>query len=195
VLSDILPSVRRGIFGGTFDPIHIAHLSAAEVAYHALRLDVVTFLPAGAPWQKSDRELAAAEHRLAMTEMAVADVDYFEVDDREMRRPGPTYTIDTLDEMPDDDITLILGADSAAGLASWHRSQDVLDRVDLAVVPRPGTRIDEVTTAADGVTWISMPDLDISGVRLRSMVAAGLSIRFLVPDPVWRYIGEHGLYV
>jgi nicotinate-nucleotide adenylyltransferase len=194
-LPDILPSVRRGIFGGTFDPIHIAHLSAAEVAYHALHLDVVTFLPAGAPWQKSDREVAAAEHRLAMTELAVAGVDYFEVDDREVRRPGPTYTIDTLDEMADDDITLILGADSAAGLGSWHRSRDVLDRVDVAVVPRPGTRVEEVTVVADRLTWISMPDLDISGVRLRSMVASGLSIRFLVPEPVWRYIGEHRLYV
>lgn len=187
--------MRRGIFGGTFDPIHIAHLSAAEVAYHALALDVVTFLPAGAPWQKSDREVAPAEHRLAMTQLAVAGVDYFEVDDREVRRPGPTYTIDTLDEMPDDDITLILGADSAAAISSWHRSSEVLDRVDLAVVPRPGTRMDEVTTVSDRVTWISMPDLEISGVRLRSMVAAGLSIRFLVPDPVWRYIGEHHLYV
>ena len=192
----ILPTVRRGIFGGTFDPIHIAHLSAAEVAFHALQLDVVTFIPAGDPWQKSHRNISSAEDRLAMTRLATGGVDYFEVDDREVRRHGPTYTVDTLAEMPDDDITLILGADGAAGLGSWHRSDEVLDRVDVAVVPRPGTSVDDVTAVArDRLTWISMPELDISGVRLRSMVASGLSIRFLVPETVWEYIVERRLYV
>lgn len=188
--------MRRGIFGGTFDPIHIAHLSAAEVAFHALQLDVITFIPAGDPWQKSDRNISSSEDRLAMTRLAIEGVDYFEIDEREVHRQGPTYTIDTLEEMPDDDVTLILGADGAAGLGSWHRSADVLERADIAVVPRPGTSVDAVTAVApDRLTWIAMPELDISGVRLRSMVASGLSIRFLVPEPVWEYIVERRLYV
>ena len=186
--------MRRGIFGGTFDPFHIAHLSAAEAAFHALQLDVVTFIPAGDPWQKSDRALSSAGDRLNMTRLGVAGVDYFEVDDREVGRTGPTYTIDTLDEMPDDDITLILGADAAAGLGSWHRAADVLERVDIAVVPRPGTTADDVALAPGRVSWIAMPELDVSGVRLRQMLASGLSIRFLVPDAVWAYIREHHLY-
>ena len=185
--------MRRGIFGGTFDPIHIAHLSAAEAAFHALQLDSVTFIPAGDPWQKSDRDISAAKHRLAMTMLATEGVGYFDVDDREVRRAGPTYTIDTLDDMPDDDVTLILGADAAAGIGSWHRSEEVLVRANVAIVPRPGTTQADIDVP--GATWISMPDLDISGLRLRSMLADGLSIRFLVPDEVWSYINEHKLYV
>ncbi len=193
--ADILPPVRRGIFGGTFDPIHIAHLAAAEAAYHALDLDVVSFVPTGSPWQKADRDVSSAAHRLAMTGLGIGGVDYFTVDDREIVREGPTYTIDTLDELADDEVTLILGADSAVGIPTWHRGPEVLQRVRLAVVPRPGTSRDEVEAIADGVHWIAMPELDISGRRLRAMRASGLSIRFLVPDAVLDYIDRHDLYV
>ncbi|HEY5728050.1 MAG TPA: nicotinic acid mononucleotide adenylyltransferase, partial [Acidimicrobiia bacterium] len=131
--------MRRGILGGTFDPPHVAHLVAAETAYRQLALDVVTLMPAGDPWQKADRRVSDPVHRLAMTELAAAGVGYFEVDDREVRRRGPTYTIETIGSFPaDDDIVLILGADAAAGLAGWHRADEVRGRASFAVMPRPG---------------------------------------------------------
>ncbi|HHC08904.1 MAG TPA: nicotinate (nicotinamide) nucleotide adenylyltransferase [Actinobacteria bacterium] len=184
----------RGILGGTFDPPHIAHLVAAEAAYRQLGLDRVTFLPAGAPWQKSGRRVSAPEHRWAMTRRAVAGVEYFDADDREVRRPGWTYTIDTLEELAER-VVLVLGADAARGLPTWHRAEDVLARVEVAVVPRPGVAREEVDAVLGArASWLDVPPLEVSGTRLRSMVAAGRSVRFLVPDPVWRYIDDHGLY-
>ncbi len=144
----MLAPVRRGILGGTFDPPHVAHLVAAETAYRQLALDVVTLMPAGDPWQKADRRVSAPLHRLDMTELAAAGVGYFEVDDREVRRQGPTYTIDTIGSFPaDDDIVLILGADAAAGLAGWHRADEVRGRASFAVMPRPGIAADAVEDA------------------------------------------------
>ena len=96
--------MRRGILGGTFDPPHLAHLVAGEAAWRQLGLEVVTFIPAGAPWQKQGRQVTEAAHRWEMTRLAVAGVDYFEADDREILRRGPTYTVDTLAQFPDDDL-------------------------------------------------------------------------------------------
>ena len=190
----MLLGVQRGIIGGTFDPIHIAHLAAAEAAYRSLGLDVVTFIPTGQPWQKSDQYVSDPQHRLAMVEAATRDVDYFTVDDREVTRDGLTYTIDTLEEMGDDDFTLILGADAAARLPTWHRSAEVLARADIAVVPRPGTDMAEVEAAGARLTWLAFPEIDLSGTQLRAMRRSGASIRFLVPDPVYAYIEHHDLY-
>jgi nicotinate-nucleotide adenylyltransferase len=107
--------VRRGILGGTFDPPHLAHLVAGEVAYRDLALDVVTFIPAGRPWQKEGSGVTGAEHRRAMTGLALEGIGYFELDDREVRRDGLTYTADTLDALPEADrLVLILGGDAAA---------------------------------------------------------------------------------
>ncbi len=131
--------MKRGLLGGTFDPPHIVHLLAGELAARQLGLDVVTFLPAGDPWQKGDREITGSGHRWEMVSRSVAGVEYFEADDREIRRQGPTYTIDTLEEFGGDELFLILGSDAAAAIPTWHRAQEVLDRVSLAVLPRPGT--------------------------------------------------------
>ncbi len=186
--------MQRGILGGTFDPPHLAHLVAGEGAYRQLHLDVVTFMPAGAPWQKADRRVSAAEHRWAMTKLAVADADYFEPDDREVHRAGWTYTIDTVAAFPDDDkITLILGADAARGLPTWHRFEEVLARARIAVMPRPGVERGAVDAVGD-VIWLDLPMLDVSGSLIRERTAAGLGVRFLVPDPVWAYFVEHDLY-
>ncbi len=192
----MLADVQRGILGGTFDPPHVAHLMVGEVAYRDLHLDVVTFVPAGAPWQKADRELSSPEHRCNMTRLAVTDVDYFAVDDREITRSGWSYTIDTLESFPEDEeLTLILGADSALGLPGWHRYGDVLQRARLAVLGRPGVERGSVEAAVgEGLEWLEAPLVQVSGSSLRRQVAKGKSIRFLVPEAVWRYIEENGLY-
>ena len=185
----------RGILGGTFDPPHLAHLVAGEAAYRELGLDVVTFLPAGRPWQKAGLEVSTAAHRWAMTSRAVEGVGYFEADDREVGRDGWTYTADTVGTFPEaDDLVLILGADAAAGLPSWQRPEVVLRRARLAVMGRPGVERATVEAAVGEVHWLDTPLLDISGTLLRARHRAGLSIRFLVPGAVLDYIEFAGLY-
>lgn len=189
-----LRRMRRGILGGTFDPPHMAHLVAGETARQQLSLDVVTFMPAGAPWQKAGRAVTAPSHRWEMTLRAVEGVDYFEADDREIRRDGWTFTIDTLLEFTDDDVVLILGADAAAGLPTWHRADEVAERATIAVMPRPGMRREDVAIPGGRVVWLDAPELALSGTLLRAIRSQGRSIRFLVPEPVFGYIEEHGLY-
>jgi nicotinate-nucleotide adenylyltransferase len=187
--------VLRGILGGTFDPPHLAHLVAAEAAYRELGLDVVSFLPAGGPWQKAGREVSGAAHRWAMTLRAVEGIDYFEADEREVTRDGWTYTADTLDTFPDaEDLVLILGADAAAGLPTWQRPEAVLGRARLAVMGRPGVERSAVEAVVGEMHWLDAPLLDISGTLLRARHRAGLSLRFLVPNPVLAYIESAGLY-
>ena len=193
----MLHIVRRGILGGTFDPPHLAHLFAGEAAYRDLNLDVVNFIPAGAPWQKAGRKVTSAEDRWQMTLLAVEGVSYFEADDREIRRDGWTYTIDTLHSFPDDEeLVLIMGADTAKGLPTWHRADDVLQRASIAVVPRPGVARNEVeeVLAAGRWVWLDTPAVKLSGTMLRRQAQAGRSVRFLVRDGVWRYIEERGIY-
>ena len=191
----MLSAVRRGILGGTFDPPHLAHLVAGETARRELDLDVVTYLPAGRPWQKAGREVSDPRHRWEMTRLAVAGVPYFVADDREVIRDGWTYTADTLATFSaDEDLVLILGADAAAGLPTWHQPQAVLARAHLAVMDRPGVERDEVEAAAGAVHWLDTPLLGISGTLLRARRRVGGSLRFLVPDAVLAYIESAGLY-
>lgn len=190
----ILASMRA-IMGGTFDPPHMAHLVAAECAHYQLGVDVVTWIPAGSPWQKASKGVTEARHRWEMTRLAVDGVDYFEADDREVRREGWTYTIETLESYGDEDIILILGADAAAGLGTWHHGADVVKRARIAVAPRPGVDRSVVERAVDTeFTWLDMPLLDISGTLVRERVRAGDSVRFLVRDAVWRYVVDNDLY-
>lgn len=192
--------MRIGLLGGTFDPPHLAHLHTGEVAYRQLGLDFVAFVPAGSPWQKAGRDVSASEHRWEMTRLAVAGVDYFVADDREVHRDGFTYTADTLTTFDDGaDVTLILGADAARNLPTWHRADEVLKRAYLAIAPRPGTGADEVDEALDGlplrgVDWLDMAPLDISGTMIRRREGEGRTSRFLTRDSVWRYYEGKGLY-
>ena len=181
-------------------------MAVAEAAYRRLGLDLVKFIPAGAPWQKAGSGVTPARRRWGMTEAAVSDVPYMEADDREVTRPGYTYTIDTLTELVEEDRAaggpgeapvLILGADAAARLPSWHRADEVLSLARIAVAPRPGTPREAVEGAVGGraaVTWLDVPILDISGTALRRCAAAGESLRFLVPPAVLEYIERRGLY-
>ena len=191
----ILVDVRSGLLGGTFDPPHIAHLLAGEVAYRQLGLDRVIYLPAGAPWQKADRTVSSAEHRWRMTEIATSEIPYFVPDDREVHRDGWTYTIDTLGTFDrSEDIVLILGADAARGLPTWEKAEQVLERVRVAVLPRPGTARTDVESAIGATTWLDMPALPVSGTMIRQRFSEGTGVRFLVPDGVYDYMVEKRLY-
>jgi len=193
----MLPLVRRGILGGTFDPPHLAHLFAGEAAYRDLDLDVVTFMPAGEPWQKADRTVTDADDRWNMTVLALSGISYFEADDREVRRNGWTYTVDTLRSFPsDEDLFLIVGADTARGIPTWHEAEDVLRMATVVVIPRPGVETEDVEESLRGgsFVWLDTPEVRLSGTMLRRQARAGRSIRFLVRDAVWHYVEEQEIY-
>jgi nicotinate-nucleotide adenylyltransferase len=185
--------VRTGILGGTFDPIHVAHLHTADVALHQAGLDRVLIVPAGDPWQKSGRDVTPGKHRLEMCRLALATGGGLEVDLRELDRDGPTYTIETLGTFPEDEeLFLILGSDSLAGIESWHRWQEVVERVTLVEAPRPG--ITRGVGKRLGAIQLDMGPLDISSTNIRRRVAEGKPYRYLVTDPVYEYIEATNLY-
>lgn len=191
----MLAIVRTGILGGTFDPIHIAHLHAGETALFAAELDQVLFMPAGEPWQKGDRDLTPASQRREMTRLAIEGIDRFEIDDREIDRDGPTYTIDTLLSFPsDEELFLILGADAALGLPTWYRWEAIIERAGVLVVPRPGTNVSEVATTVPTARILDMSALDISSTSIRELAGLGRPYRFLVPPPVHTFIESNGIY-
>jgi nicotinate-nucleotide adenylyltransferase len=185
--------VRTGILGGTFDPIHVAHLHTADCALHQLRLDRVLIIPAGDPWQKAGDPITPAAHRLELCRLAVADAEGIEVDDREIRRGGSTYTIDTLDSFPGGEkLFLIMGSDALAGLRSWRRWQEVVARVTVVVAPRPGTHPDG--PGVEGSITLDMALLEISGTDIRRRAREGRPYRYLVTEPVFSYIEDNNLY-
>jgi nicotinate-nucleotide adenylyltransferase len=191
-----------GVLGGTFDPIHIGHLAAAEEVREVLGLERVLFVPAGIPPHKPGRLISAPHHRLAMVELAIAGNPSFEVSRVELDRTGPSYTVDTLEALSEGrDLTLILSAESFRGLPSWQRPERILGLARLAIVPRGGL-------APPGKGWLEehfpeieariveldAPRLRLSATDIRARVAAGRSIRYLVPDAVIGYIEDHDLY-
>lgn len=187
--------MRTGILGGTFDPIHVAHLHAGETALHQAELDRVVFIPAGKPWQKDGMVVMPAEHRLAMTRLAVEGVDGFEVDDQEVLRDGPTYTADTLSKFSDDEeLFLILGADAASRIQTWDRWREVLDRATVLVLPRPGTDSTNVFEILPDAVFLDMAVLEVSGTDIRNLARSGQPFRFLITDAVHAYIRENALY-
>jgi nicotinate-nucleotide adenylyltransferase len=192
----MLAPVRTGILGGTFDPIHIAHLHAGETALHAAGLDRVLFMPAGDPWQKTDeRRVSPVTARVEMTRLAIEGVPGFELDLREVEREGPTYTIDTLHSFAvDEDLFLILGFDAAVGLPSWHRWKEVVARAGILVVPRPGYDVARVMEVVPSAEPLDMAALDVSASSIRRMAAQGAPYRFLVPPDVYDYIESEGIY-
>ena len=207
---DVLASTggrkRTGVFGGTFDPVHVGHLIAAEEARAALSLDEVVFVPAGRPWFKEGRPLTGAGHRLAMVELAVAGHAHFRVSDAEVRRPGPSYTVDTLEELRAGlgeaaEIYLIVGTDVLSELSRWHRPARVFEMATIVGMRRPGAepdleQLEEVSRDAPSRTLIlDGPCIEVSGADLRRRVAEGRPIRYMVPEAVARYIREHCLYM
>lgn len=188
---------RIGVFGGTFDPIHVGHLVTAVNVRHLLGLDRVLLVVANDPWQKFDRQVSPAADRLAMVEAAVADLPGVEASDIEIRRGGASYTADTLAELrhrrPGADLHLVLGGDAAAGLETWERAEEVRALATLVVVTRPGA---EAATPPPGWSWIGVevPRLEVSSTDLRARVADGRPLDWLVPQPVVDVIRSRGLY-
>ena len=198
--------MKVGVFGGTFDPIHIGHLIVAQEASVLLDLDEVLFIPAGQPWLKSGTELTEAHHRLAMVELAIAPHEKFRASDMEIRRAGPTYTVDTLVELRDQlgldaEIYMILGLDSLRELGRWHQPERMFDMSTLVGISRPGHQdfdprtLDTVIEgASEKIVLLEGPRISISGTEIRQRVSDGLPIKFWVPEAVEKYIHEHRLY-
>ncbi|MCU1430347.1 MAG: nicotinate-nucleotide adenylyltransferase [Actinomycetia bacterium] len=188
------PRERLGILGGTFDPVHIAHLVAGVEASAALALDRTLLVVAPDPWQKRDRTLAPSEVRYSMVEAAVADIPCLESSRLELDRAGPTYTIDTVEALSETDreIFLIAGSDVAARIDTWHRAGELRKMVTLAVVTREGHQ--PVAPVGWEVAAVAMPRLDVSSSDLRARVAAGRPIDGLIPPAAVRVIRAHGLY-
>lgn len=200
--------MRVGIFGGSFDPIHVGHLWIAEAALESLELDEVRWMPAATSPLKPDGPQAAGEDRLQMVHLALAGSEAHAVDDREVRRGEISYTVDTLAELqaerPHEERFLIVGSDSLASFRQWHQPERLLTLATLAVVHRGGEpppdfsalqglatqgEIDKICRHA-----IPMPRIEISSSELRERIASGRSIRFRTPRPVEALIASKGLY-
>ncbi len=192
------PHARRiGVLGGTFDPPHVGHLVTAIEVRDALALDEVLMVVANEPWQKADRtDLTPAPLRLAMVRAAVDGLDGVTASDLEVRRGGPTYSVDTLEALhdlePDAELFLILGADAAAGLDTWKDPRRLADMCQLVVVGRPGTT--EGPPPGFRCELVDVPRLDVSSSDLRDRWATGRSLRFLTPDGVVSLIRDERLY-
>jgi nicotinate-nucleotide adenylyltransferase len=197
--------VRVGILGGTFNPPHIGHLVCAQEAYREFELDRVLLIPARIPPHKPVEHEPGAHHRLELCRVAVADDERFEVSDLELRRDGPSYTVDTLKELsteaPNNELFLIVGGDIAAGLPRWREPERVLDLATLSIAKRRGTARSSIDTALGGLRggdrarFFDMPRIGVSSTMVRRRVRSGQPIRYLVPDAVRAYIERHGLYL
>jgi nicotinate-nucleotide adenylyltransferase len=196
--------MRTGILGGTFNPPHLGHLIAAQEAYRELDLDRVILIPAGIPPHKPVEDEPGPQHRLELCRLAIGDDGHFMVSDLELRRDGPSFTVDTLktlrSQSPSDDLFLILGADIAAGLPKWHEPEQVLELATVAIAMRRGTAKAAVQDALDQLQggdrarFFEMPRIGISSTMVRDRARAGQPIRYFVPDGVMHYISRHGLY-
>lgn len=188
-----------GLFGGSFNPPHVAHLIVAEVARDQFGFDEVWWIPNATPPHKSQDDLAAVNHRLEMTRRAVAENPAFQVCDIEVERSGVSYTVETVralqDQHPNTDFGLLIGSDSLDHFAEWHKPDEIAERVPLVVYKRPGV-IDAVPESrfANHVRFVAAPVMEVSGTEIRSRCRAGRSIRYLVPEPVRAYIETQGLY-
>jgi nicotinate-nucleotide adenylyltransferase len=188
-----------GLFGGSFNPPHIAHQIVAEVVRDQFGLSEIWWIPNDTPPHKHADELAPADHRLRMTERAVRDHPRFRVEDLELQRAGISYTVDTIralqERHPDTDFALIIGSDSLDQFASWHEPDEIARRVPLIVYKRPGG-LDDVAEPrfANHVHYAAAPMMEVSGTEIRARCRRGRSIRYLVPETVRSYIESHNLY-
>jgi len=184
--------------GGTFDPPHFGHLAIANAATEALELTEVRFVVANDPWQKSgDQRVTAAKIRLKMVQALVGEAEKFVVSDSEIRRGGPSYTIDTVEELHEESmekiqISLILGADAAGGLGSWYRAEELREMVQIVVADRAWS--DRDVPKGWRFQRLEMESIDISSSTIRERVRERKMIRDLVGEPVNSFIENSGLY-
>lgn len=197
---------RIGVFGGAFDPPHNAHIALAQTALACLELDALHVIPTGNAWHKA-RSLSAAEHRLAMTRLAFENIPRAVVDDREIKRAGPTFTIDTLKELqfetPDAQLYLMLGADQFAALTQWHQWRAIVDIAIICIAARATFdwgkgQSDAEKELQNSVVMLRMPQMSVSATQIRQLICGGLGenqvIADLLPEPVASYIAQHQLY-
>lgn len=196
--------MRIGLFGGTFDPPHVGHLMVAQIAREMAQLDRVVFIPAAIPPHKQHQDITNVESRLAMVAMAVKPFSSFEVSPIECQREGPSYTVDTVlayrKLYPFAELFLILGADMFENFPTWKDAQEIAKEVTLLVAPRPYQDVDQaiskgqMTLSASQIIILEMPALDISSSWLRERLVAGLRVDPLLPDGVWNWIVQQGVY-
>ncbi len=196
-----------GVLGGTFDPVHNGHIVVAEETRARLNLAEILFVPAGQPWLKEGSPILAAEHRVQMVRLAIADEPCFKLSTVEIDRAGPSYTVDTITELQaqlgvGDELYCILGWDSLAQLPQWRQPSRLVKMCRLVAVPRPGYSLPDINsleTVMPGLlrrlTVLDKPEVDISATEIRERVARGLSIGHLVPERVDEYIRQHQLYL
>ncbi|HEX7195399.1 MAG TPA: nicotinate-nucleotide adenylyltransferase [Candidatus Limnocylindria bacterium] len=201
---DRLPR-RIGVLGGTFDPPHLGHLWLATLAADALDLDRVLFMPAAQPPHKGDRLISRATDRLLMTRLAIQRDPAFELSGLELERPGPSYTVDSVTELkrlhPDAELFLVMAADSLAQIDTWREPDRLLDEIEWIVGPRPGSELPDRSALderfgerAGRIHALLGPALDVSSSEIRRRVAAGHTIRYLVPRDVEEMIIDRELY-
>ena len=192
-----------GIMGGTFDPIHYGHIVTAEEVRRGFHLDEVVFVPSGNPPHKKGRRITPAEHRLAMTELAVRGEEGFSVSDIEIRRGGYSYALDTVNAFreiygEEAEIYFITGADAIVTIAQWYRADELMRRCRFIAAARPGYSFDDTNEVlakyGDRVSLFSEPALSVSSSEIRARVAAGETIEDMLPPAVIDYIEAHGLY-
>jgi nicotinate-nucleotide adenylyltransferase len=195
--------MRLGIYGGTFDPIHLGHLILAEQCREACGLDRVLLIATGSPPHKPGGRTPVA-HRLEMVRIAIAGHPAFVASDIEARRPGPHYSVETLEAIrgdhPGDDLSFLIGADSLADLPAWRAPGRIAELATIVVVNRPGieeadpSHPPDLGPGARPLAWVTIPPVGISSTDIRRRLAEGRSIRYMVPRGVEAYIEAHGLY-
>jgi nicotinate-nucleotide adenylyltransferase len=191
--------VRIGIFGGTFDPVHHAHLIIADYVRLEVRLEKVLFIPSAISPHKQGEEVAAAADRLAMLKEAIGQSKYFEVSEMELQRGGISYSVDTVralaQEHPSDQLFLMIGSDNLAQFHSWKEPAEIMKMAKLIAFRKPGHEVDpSAGSIAKEAIVCEVPAINISSTQIRKRVGAGLPIGLMVPEGVEKYIVEHGLY-
>lgn len=187
--------MRIGVFGGSFDPVHVGHLIVAEAAVDKLQLEKILFVPARVQPFKVGQHSASAEDRVAMLQLAIDENPRFYLDRREIERDGPSYTVDTLrelhSEMPQDELFLLVGADAAWDLPRWHDAASLSRYANLIVLSRPGFEIPDFEMISRAV---DVPAISLSATHVRQSLTNGGSLRYLLPSAVVEYIESNGLY-
>jgi nicotinate-nucleotide adenylyltransferase len=191
-----MSTLRLGVMGGTFDPIHNGHLVAASEVAAVLNLDEVLFVPTGEPWQKSD--VAPTSDRYLMTEIATAANPRFKVSTIDIDRNGPTYTVDTLRDLkrlhPEAELFFITGADAISSITDWKDAGELWGLAKFVAVTRPGHKLDLPQAPEGAIQVLEIPALAISSTDIRERVSNGKPIWYLVPDGIVQFIAKHGLY-
>ena len=201
-------ATRVGILGGTFDPVHYAHLAIAEEVYYRLKLEHLLFVPAGHPPHKAQQAITATHHRLAMLKLALASNPHFRLSLVDLQRPGPSYTVETLRLLRQEwgsrvELYFIIGSDSLKDLPTWHDPAGILNQAMIVALVRPGIAAESdmraklearLPTLHQRLLMLDGPGMDISSTELRQRAAEGRPIKYQLPEAVEKYILQHHLY-